>query len=79
MSGPLAPFIGMSIASVITAFVLVSIVEKLFGLVGIARVAVFGGIWSAVTTLAGMRSLTGKARKLRAKNARVMKTLKGDK
>ena len=79
MSGPLGPFISLAVLSAIAAFVLVRIVEQLFGLVGIARVAVFGGIWTAVTTLAGMRSFNSTARKLRATNARVSKTLKSDK
>ena len=79
MSGPLGPFISLAVLSAIAAFVLVRIVEQLFGLVGIARVAVFGGIWTAVTTMAGMRSFKGTARKLRATNARVSKTLKSDK
>ena len=79
MSSPIGWFVGASIVSAITAFVLVRVVEQLFGLVGIARVAVFGGIWTAVTTLAVMRSFKGTARKLRATNARVSKTLKSDK
>ena len=54
------------------------VAEQLFGLVGIARAVVFGGIWTAVTTMAGMRSFKGTARKLRTKNARVMKHLKSD-
>ena len=68
--------IGASIVSAVTAFVLVRIAEQLFGLMGIARAAVFGGIWTAVTTMAGMRSFNNTARKLRAHNARVTKTLR---
>ena len=76
MSSPLGWLFGASIVSAVTAFVLVRIAEQLFGLMGIARVAVFGGIWTAVTTMAGMRSLNRTARKLRAHNARVIKALK---
>lgn len=79
MTGPLGWLVGASVLGAVAAYVLVRITEQLFGLVGIARVAVFSSIWTAVTTMAGMRSFTGKARKLRANNARVMKTLKGDK
>ena len=77
MSSPLGWLFGASIVSAVTAFVLVRIAEQLFGLMGgIARVAVFGGIWTAVTTMVGMRSLNSTARKLRAHNARVIKALK---
>ena len=76
---PLGWLFGGAVLSAVAAFVLVRIAEQLFGLVGIARVAVFSGIWTAVTTMAGMRSFNSTARKLRTKNARVAKTLKGDK
>ena len=79
MSGPLGWLVGSTVLSAVAAFVLVRIVEQLFGLVGIARVAVFGGVWTAVTTMAGMRSFTSTARKLREHNAKVTKALEGDK
>lgn len=77
IGGPLGWLVGMSIVSAVTAFVLVHVVGKLFELAGLARVALFSGIWTAVGTMAGMRKLTGTARKLRTNNARV-RTLKGE-
>ena len=65
-----------AVASALIALVLVRIAEQLFGLIGIASAAVFGGIWTAVTTMVGMRSFNRTARKLRAHNARVTKTLR---
>ena len=65
-----------AVASALIAFVLVRIAKQLFELTGIASAAVFSGIWTAVTTMAGMSSFNRTARKLRAHNARVTKTLR---
>ena len=79
IGGPLGWLIGGSVLSAVAAFVLVSVVKQLVELAGIAKVVLFSATWTAVTTMAGMRSMTGKARKLRASNARVMRALKNDK
>ena len=71
--------IGGSVLSAVAAFVMVRIVREFVELAGIAKVVLFSATWTAVTTMAGMRSMTGKARKLRASNARVMRALKNDK
>lgn len=79
IGGPIGWLVGAWVVSMVAAFVLWRTVGHLFELVGIARAVVFGAIWTAVGTLAGMRSMTSKARNLRTGNARVAKHLKGDK
>lgn len=76
---PLGWLVSATIASIVVAFSVVRLAETLFTLLGFVKVMIFSAAWTAVTTLAGMRSLKSGARRLRAGNAKVLDALtKGD-
>lgn len=62
--------VGYVIASMVVAFVVVRIFEYLVtgasgGVVNIAKLILFVGVWTAITMASGMRAFTGRIRYLR--------------
>lgn len=72
--------IGPTLASFVAAFIVVKLFDYVFsgvtdGLVYMARAGVFIVTWTAVTSTAGMRSLSQKVRRLRQGSASAIKAL----
>ena len=62
--------VGYVIASMVVAFVAVRIFEYLAagvsgGVVNIAKLILFVGVWTAITMASGMRAFTGRIRQMR--------------
>lgn len=72
--------VGYTMASIAVAFIVVKIFDYVFaGVTGnvasAARVGLFVGAWTAVTTKAGMRGVNQKFRQLRQGNQKAVKAL----
>lgn len=78
IGGPLGWLVSATIASILIAISVVRLLETAFTLLAFVKMLIFSGVWTAVTTMVGMRSFTGMARKLRAGNAKVLDALKGE-
>lgn len=78
IGGPLGWLVSATIASILIAISVVRLLETFFTLLAFVKMLIFSAVWTAVTTVVGMRSLKGMAQRLRAGNAKVVDALKGE-